>query len=106
MTEPDDDGTYRAPITICWHCDRPLDAATPAGEDEGAPQPGAVSLCLYCGAVAIFGEELALRSPTKEELEDMEKDAEFRRTYLQFSWARQYVMIEQSLMRDREDPDR
>jgi hypothetical protein len=56
--------------------------------------------------VAIFGPELALLPPTKEKLEELEKDAEFRRTYLQFSWARQYVMINQSLMRDREDPDR
>lgn len=98
--------TYRTPLTVCWHCDRPLDAASPPGEDEGKPVPGAVSLCMYCGAVAIFAEELALRPATKEELEDMEKDSEFRRTYLQFAWARQYLMIEQSLLRDREDPDR
>jgi hypothetical protein len=63
-------------------------------------------LCLYCGAVAFFGPELALRPPTKADLEDLEKDAEFRRTYLQFSWARQYAMLNQNLLRDREDPDR
>jgi hypothetical protein len=95
------------PTTLCWHCDRMLDAASGFGDGDGlVPSSGAVSLCLYCGAVAIFGEDLILRPPTKEELDNLGEDKEFRRSYTGFTWARQYVMLNQSLLRDREDPDR
>jgi hypothetical protein len=100
------DDAYRYPITVCWHCDRPLDAASPPGEDQGGPQAGAVSLCLYCGAIAIFEDENFQRPPTKDELDEMRRDNEFMSTYVGFAWHRQYLMIEQSLLRDREDPDR
>lgn len=100
-----DDATH-TPAALCWHCDRMLDAATPAGPDPMAPTPDAVSLCLYCGAVAIFTDDLSLRPPTEDELGDLEGNAEFRRTYASFSWGRQYLMIKDSLMRKRDDPDR
>ena len=95
------------PQTLCWHCDRLMDVATPM-EDEGAvPDKGAVSLCFYCGAVCIFAEDLVLRAPTKDELDDLARDKSFRGIYTTFSWHRQYVMIEgEGLMRKRGDPDR
>lgn len=96
--------TEQVPLTICWHCDRPLDGAT--GINDEKPEPGAISLCLYCGAVAVFGPDLTLLPPTEELLDQLGKDREFRQTYTTFSWARQYVMRRESLMRDREDPDR
>jgi hypothetical protein len=61
---------------------------------------------MYCGAVAVFGPGLTLAPPTKELLDELGEDKEFRQTYLTFSWARQYVMIQGSLLRDRKDPDR
>jgi hypothetical protein len=67
--------------------------------------PGAISLCLYCGAVAIFGPDMILVPPTRQELDEMEEDKDFIQTYTQFSWARQYVMINSNLMRG-DDPDR
>lgn len=97
--------SHRTPVTICWHCDRPLDAASNMPGQEGGPHPGAVSLCLYCGAVAIFGPENLLYPPTKEELEEMEKDRGFIDMYMQFAWARQYLMIQTKLLHD-EGPDR
>lgn len=101
------DDAARYPITMCWHCDHALDAATELFEGTATPEPGAISLCLYCGAVATFGPDLILYPPTREELDDLEKDIEFRKMYTQFSWARQYVMIQSNLMRkQREDPDR
>jgi hypothetical protein len=97
--------TTRMPVTICWHCDRALDAAT-AVETTGPPEPGAVSLCLYCGAVAFFGPDLVLRAPTTDELDELGKNGEFKMAWVTFMWARQYVMLRESLMRDRSDPDR
>lgn len=96
---------FRTPVTICWHCDRPLDAAANMPGQDAEPHPGAVSLCMYCGAVAIFGPDLILYPPSREELEEMEKDGEFIESYMQFAWARQYLMIRQKLLHD-EGPDR
>jgi hypothetical protein len=101
------DESTRTPATICWHCDRMLDAATGFGPTEGeVPTPGAISLCLYCGAVGVFGSDLELMPATVELLDELVKDAEFRKAFTTFAWARQYEMIKNSLMRDREDPDR
>lgn len=97
----------RTPITLCWHCSRSLDAASGFGATEGMqPTPGAISLCLHCGAVAEFGHDLILYPLTRERLDELEDDKEFMLTYMQFAWARQYVMIKSNLMRDSEDPDR
>lgn len=106
MTHTDDDGTHHMPVTICWHCDRPLDAATNLPGQTETPDPGSVSLCMFCGAVAIFADDLRLRQPTRDELDKMGQDTEFRKSYLAFSWSRQYLMLNVNLMRDREDPDR
>lgn len=101
------DSTSRTPITLCWHCDRALDAATPVDDDDPVPTPGAISLCLYCGAVGIFGDELVLRPPTEAELDEMGQSTEFRMQYHKFIWVRQYAMLKESLMRgDRTDPDK
>lgn len=97
----------RTPVTACWHCDRMLDAASGFGPTkEMVPHEGAISLCMYCGVVSIFGSDLALLPVTREQLDEMETDEDFMRAYMRFAWARQYVMINQSLMRDRDDPDR
>jgi hypothetical protein len=61
---------------------------------------------MYCGAVAVFGPDLALLRPTKEFLDDLVEDVEFRSMFTRFSWARQYAMLNTNLMRDNEDPDR
>jgi len=67
--------------------------------------PGSVSLCLYCGAVALVGPDLILYPPSREELDEMQEDESFMKQYISFIWARQYVMIKENLMRG-EDPDR
>lgn len=97
----------RLPVSICWHCDMALDAATDPEDEQSVPTEGAVSICLYCGAVGIFGPELALRPPTEAELDELANDRELRQKYTQFSWARQYVMRHESLLRGtRKDTDR
>lgn len=98
--------TSRTPITICWHCDRPLDAATELMDEGKTPTPGAVSLCLYCGAIGYFADDLALRAPTDDELTALREDADFRQQWAMFMWARNHVMLRENLLRDRTDPDR
>jgi hypothetical protein len=97
--------TTRTPAALCWHCDRMLDAAS-ALEDHRDPVPGDVSLCMYCGAVAVFDDQLRLGRPTKEFLDDLGDDLEFRTAFFRFGWARQYVMIKDNLMHPDQGPDR
>lgn len=96
----------RLPVTICWHCDRPLDAAESLDSELWRPEPGAVSLCMYCGAVAIFGPDMRLERPTGAQLDELARNAEFRHTWARFMWARQQLMLDHNLLRDRKDPDR
>lgn len=95
----------RTPQVLCWHCDRMLDGLTPA-KDDPIPEPGGVTICLYCGAVGILADDLSMRQPIKEELDKLGEDPEFRSIFAQVIWARQYVMLNENLMRDRDDPDR
>jgi len=89
---------------MCWHCDRPLDARR--GLNGEVPVKGAISLCIYCGAIGVFGTDLVLLPPTARLLNKLQADPEFSGTFLYFQYARQEAMLQHSLMRDRSDPDR
>jgi hypothetical protein len=56
--------TTRIEPSFCPSCGATLDAAT----GEGAPSPGAISVCADCGAVTIFSADLTHRLPTDAEL--------------------------------------
>jgi len=62
----------------CVKCNHLLDAATSISDGEHAIIPGdSISICLYCGAVMVYvmqDDQLALRSITDEEMEDMAKN--------------------------------
>ena len=68
------------PITImhtpqcdCLNCGKRLDAATGLSV---APSPGDLSVCLRCGAVAIFDEGMTVRGMTEDEMDKLCADAE------------------------------
>lgn len=84
-------------MTLCWHCDRMLDAMS-ALEDQADPEPGAISMCMYCGAIAIMGPDLELMQPTRADLEGLAKEDDFARAFVKFQWSRQLVMTESKLM--------
>ena len=60
--------TTRRPPTPCPYCSKESDAATPAGgtEDDATPEAGAVSVCFFCGGIALF-TETGLRKPNDAE---------------------------------------
>jgi len=39
---------------------------------EATPEPGHLSLCINCGILTIFAEDMSQRPPTAEELEDIQ----------------------------------
>lgn len=63
--------TTRINGTDCPYCGKGCDAVTGVN-NEGTASPGDVSICWYCGEVALFGAELDLRKPTPQELIDMQ----------------------------------
>ena len=56
--------TRKAKPTRCLHCHALLDRAT----GESQPQPGDLSVCITCGNLMIFTEDMSLREPTAQEL--------------------------------------
>lgn len=65
----------------CWSCGSPNDDFTGIGDtDLGLPDEGAISICAYCGAVAVFtGQALLVRKPTAGELADVMANTTARR---------------------------
>ena len=57
---------YRMPECHCPYCGKKISAASNA-IDEGEPKVGDVTICLYCGEVAMFDADLHLREPTADE---------------------------------------
>ena len=63
------DLTHDVPEMKCPLCEHALDRATmdPRNPDALPPQPGDVSVCLYCAAFLVFTETLHMRSMSEAE---------------------------------------
>lgn len=61
------------PVAPCPHCGEELDVASGLGTQDG-PKPGDISLCIDCGGVNIFDENLKPRLPTQEENQKAEQN--------------------------------
>jgi hypothetical protein len=58
---------YRVPVTNCFGCGNPNDAATNVlGTDN--PEPGDVTICLRCGMLMRFRKNMTLRQLTGKEM--------------------------------------
>lgn len=53
--------------TQCLKCRTKLEATTAVKSGPPGPTPGALSICWYCGALAVFDEDLQLRELTADE---------------------------------------
>lgn len=62
------------PSAACRDCGADLNAATGAYDVTADPDPGDVSVCLYCGCLSIFTEVLLLRAPTDAEYQQLAQD--------------------------------
>lgn len=63
------------PELIC-RCGNPLNAAGSPTTDQG-PSPGDYSVCIYCGYLRAFGDDLKLRELTAAELDELMRDPEY-----------------------------
>lgn len=65
----------------CLRCKAALPCATSLTELGARPSAGDVSICLYCGNIAVFtGRGVELRTPTFDELAELASDPDVRRT--------------------------
>ncbi len=63
----------KVPAYNCLGCGSTLDAATdPLG--DGTPASGDMTICLYCGHLMAFGDDLALRELTGAEMIEVAGD--------------------------------
>jgi hypothetical protein len=60
--------------SACTNCGKMLDGATAVKETDSKrarkvmPDPGSITICLACGHLMVFGDDLLLRDPTPEEI--------------------------------------
>ena len=57
----------RMPLTKCTNCGKKIDGALSVGGDY-TPEPGNYTLCLDCGHLMVFADDMTLRDPTDEEI--------------------------------------
>lgn len=70
--------THHLDRDACPTCERPLDShGSLEGHDR--PEAGDQTICIGCGAIAIYDFKLRLRYPTDEELREALRDPQVRR---------------------------
>lgn len=62
-----DDLSRDVPPSSCLGCGKPNDVATPT-KGDATLEPGAISVCFYCGHIAAFDESMRLRDLTSDEM--------------------------------------
>ena len=60
------------PDSACTACGKVLDRAMTEG--GRGPGPGDFTICLTCGHLMVFGDDMALRDPTRDEMREMAGD--------------------------------
>lgn len=61
--------------SFCLSCKKQTDAATGTpGQENGGPKPDDVTVCIYCGHIMAFGEDLSLRELTDAEVVEFAGD--------------------------------
>ena len=69
------DQTTRTPVSKCLDCGRKVDAATFAQAGPiAAPEPNDITLCLHCGHLMAFADDLTLRELTDAEIHEVAGD--------------------------------
>jgi hypothetical protein len=63
----------RTPESICPSCGKVFDVATDVTSDEG-PSPGDISICLHCGHLMAFNDDLTVRELTSDEMHEVAGD--------------------------------
>lgn len=72
---------HKVPPSTCLNCGEDLDGAAGICGPE-RPSPGDVSICAHCANVAIFTDDLKLRTPELHEGKNLARELRLPITYL------------------------
>ncbi len=61
----------KVPPSTCPTCKYVNDAATYLQDESAQPKPGDFSVCLHCGEILIFNDDLTTRGVTLDDLVDL-----------------------------------
>jgi hypothetical protein len=84
----------------CTSCGEMLDGATCVGNDIG-PSPGDVTVCISCGHIMVFADDLSFRDPTDAEIVAIAGDP----YVLMIQRARAAVANKRHQLRDKREDD-
>lgn len=59
--------TTETPLSKCPHCHHRFDRASDVTKDRHSPSPGDFSVCINCGGLGIFNDDLTVRKATRQE---------------------------------------
>jgi hypothetical protein len=58
----------------CTNCGKMLDGATSSDADETSPEPGNITICLYCGELMRYENDLTLGKLTDADMYEIAGD--------------------------------
>lgn len=65
---------YQLKESNCPKCNSALDACTATGGENIPPEPGAITVCVYCSAILEVTEYLGLELISEEKLNKMKQE--------------------------------
>lgn len=66
--------TGHVPLATCLSCGTRLDGATGIQDPRNRPSGGMLSICMYCGGLAMYQDDLSLRALTDDEMAELQAD--------------------------------
>jgi hypothetical protein len=66
-------GSVKVPMSACLGCSKRMDGAS-AVDHRGAPAPGHFTICIGCGHLMAFGDDMRLRNLTDAEMIEVAGD--------------------------------
>ena len=76
----------------CPECGKRLDGCSGVNHNR-QPKVGDVTICIKCTEIAVFGNNLKLRKPTKKEMEEFKKNTELMGAQTKLKQFRKYYSM-------------
>ena len=73
----------------CPECEEVLDGCSGVNHNN-QPKSGDVTICIKCTNIAVFGNDLTLRKPSKKELAEFQKNKELMEAQAKLKLFREY----------------
>jgi hypothetical protein len=87
--------TTITPESRCPYCGHRFDRASSPREPQAAPSPGDLTMCIECGCLMAFDDEMKVRGLTSGELEDLITDEKLQDLVMR---TRQAILITNASM--------